>query len=164
MSLVFSVSGIALNHINQWNSNYSVTQKSYKISLFDKEVESKKFEFWLLKELDISSAIKARFWQNAELYKLFYDNGSIIINKNLDTVIVEQVMPRPILRSLNFLHLNEAKQAWVYFSDLYALMLIFLSISALFMVKGKYSAFRTRGWLVLLGLFTPAGFVVLYAI
>lgn len=163
MTLVFAISGIALNHINDWNSNYSVTQKSYNISLVSKDVESKEFESWLLNELKISIGIKARFWQDSNIYKLFYENGSITINKNLETVIVEQIKPRVLLRSLNFLHLNEAKKAWVYFSDFYALMLIFLSISALFMVKGKYSAFKHRGCLVLIGLATPAGFVIFYA-
>jgi hypothetical protein len=53
MTLVFAISGIALNHINDWNSNYSVTQKSYNISLVSKDIESKKFEYWLLNELKI---------------------------------------------------------------------------------------------------------------
>ena len=94
MTLVFAISGIALNHINDWNSNYSVTQNSFNISLVNKDIESKEFESWLLNELKISIGIKARFWLDSNIYKLFYNNGSITINKNLETVIVEQIKPR----------------------------------------------------------------------
>lgn len=163
MTLVFAISGITLNHINDWNSNYSVSQKSYELAAIANHIETENFELWVLQEIDLQSKIKARFWQDANTYKLFTENGTVIINIVDNTVLVEQVIPRPLLRSLNFLHLNEAKQAWVYFSDLYALMLIFLSISALFMVKGKKSGLGKRSWLVVLGLVTPAGFVFYYA-
>lgn len=163
MTLVFAISGIALNHINDWNSNYSVSQQTYEIAALATKIKSDNFETWLLKEINLQAKVKARFWQNPKTYKLFTKNGTVIINIALNTVFVEQIKARPLLRSLNFLHLNEAKKAWVYFSDLYALMLIFLSISALFMVKGRYSALGKRSWLVIAGLVTPAGFVFYYA-
>ena len=164
MTLVFAISGIALNHINDWNSNYSVSQTVYKVSDLDQRIETVDFEVWLLKEMNLTTKIKARFWETPTTYKLFSNNGTIIIDRKLNTATLEQVKPRFLLRSLNFLHLNEAKQAWQYFSDLYALMLIYLAISALFMVKGKYSPLGKRCWLVIAGIMAPTGFVIYYAV
>ena len=54
------------------------------------------------------------------------------------------------------LHLNIASKRWITFSDIYEGLLIFLALSALFMVKGKYSAWNLRrGWLIMLGGLIP---------
>jgi hypothetical protein len=50
----------------------------------------------------------------------------------------------------NWLHYNRGKAAWTYIADAYAVLLLYLAISGLFMIKGKLGL-RWRG-LVLLGL------------
>ena len=97
LTLIFAVSGIALNHLDDWNQE--------------------NFESWLLKKLNIKTKVKARFWQTPTEYKLFTtDNHSLLINAQNNSVVVEQVKARFLLKSLNTLHLNEIKSAWTYFS------------------------------------------------
>jgi len=163
MTLIFAISGIALNHIHQWNSNYDVTQTKVKIALLATKINQTDFEPWLLTQLNESGIIKARFWQDKDTYKLFIKNKTLFVLPKQNLVMIEEVKPRVLLRQLNFLHLNEAKKAWTWFSDLYAFMLIFLALSSMFMIKGKRSVFGKRSIIVLAGFAAPAGFVIYYA-
>lgn len=164
MTLIFAISGIALNHVEDWNPNYQVSQETVHIAEVSARLDKDDFEPWLLKELALDTKIKARFKQSPTKLKLFStDEHTIIINKKTNQVIVEQVKARPLLRSLNFLHLNEARKAWTYFSDFYAALLIYLALSALFMIKGKKGVIGPRGLLVVAGFIIPAAFVVFYA-
>lgn len=164
LTLIFSISGIALNHVEDWNPNYQVTHKQHIIADLSAKVESAEFPDWLLKKLDLDTTLKAEFWESPSRYKLFTKaNHTLIVNPKTNSVTVEQIEARPLLRSLNFLHLNEARKAWTYFSDLYAAMLIYLALSALFMVRGKKGVWGKRGVLVVAGFAAPAFFVFLYA-
>ncbi|SFC97700.1 PepSY-associated TM helix domain-containing protein [Pseudoalteromonas denitrificans] len=163
MTLVFAISGIALNHIHQWNSNYNVTQKKVKVEFLETKIKQSNFEHSLLAELNEQGIIKARFWQDENTLKLFIKNKTLFVLPKQNLIIIEEIKPRFLLRNLNFLHLNEAKKAWTWFSDFYALLLIFLAISSLFMVKGKKSVTGTRGFIILAGFIAPAGFVFYYA-
>jgi len=58
------------------------------------------------------------------------------------------------------MHLNELSKKWTYFSDFFAAMLIFLSMSALFMIKGKHAVTGKRGLIVLAGFLCPVLFLI----
>lgn len=164
MTLIFAISGIALNHVEDWNPNYEVLQETVHIAEVNVRMDEDDFEPWLLNKLALETKIKARFKQSPTKLKLFSnDEHTILINGKTNQVTVEQVKARPLLRSLNFLHLNEARKAWTYFSDFYAALLIYLAISALFMVKGKKGVVGPRGLLVISGIVIPIGFVFYYA-
>lgn len=164
LTLIFAISGIALNHVEDWDPNYDVTQSSHVLQGLQQRVEQDNFEPWLLTQLQLNTDIKARFWESPTSYKLFTKGDhTLIVNPQQNKVVIQQVKPRFLLRSFNFLHLNEARQAWTYFSDLYAVLLIFLSLSALFMVKGKKGVWGKRGFLVITGFVIPAMFVALYS-
>lgn len=164
LTLIFAVSGIALNHVDDWNPNYQVTQEKHFIDDLQRKIDTENFEAWLLKQLNIDAQIKARFWQSPKQYKLFTkQNHTLIIDTVESSVILQKISPRFLLKSFNSLHLNEAKSAWTYYSDFYAAMLIYLAISALFMVKGKKGIKSSRGLLVVAGFFIPAAFVIGYA-
>ncbi|AOT06426.1 PepSY-associated TM helix domain-containing protein [Pseudoalteromonas luteoviolacea] len=164
MTLVFAISGIALNHIHQFNSNYQVTRTSHTITLSGLDIETDHFEATLLATLQLEDKVKARFWQDQTTYKLFLEEDTTLyLYPEQNEVLVEQVEPRFLLRQLNFLHLNEARAAWMWFSDFYAILLIYLAVSALFMVKGKRGVLGPRGLLVLAGFAAPAAFIIFYS-
>ncbi|WP_141235566.1 hypothetical protein [Pseudoalteromonas sp. NBT06-2] len=82
------------------------------------------FESNLLAELNEDGIIKARFWQDKNTLKLFIQDKTLLVIPEENLIIIEEVKPRFLLRQLNFLHLNEAKKAWVWFSDFYAVLLL----------------------------------------
>lgn len=164
LTLIFAVSGIALNHIADWNPNYQVSQTTIKVNGVRDKIEQPDIDEWLFNQLKIKTTVKATFWPNPSTYKIFTtDNHTLIISIPDEQVTIEQVSARPIFKQINALHLNDAKQAWTYFSDFYAVLLIFLALSALFMVKGKHGVIGARGLLVVLGFLIPIGFVLVYS-
>lgn len=63
----------------------------------------------------------------------------------------EKVSRRPLLYHVNALHLNRLK-GWKWASDLFALTLTLLSVTGLFVLRGKYGLAKRGRWLVLAGL------------
>ena len=166
MTLIFAISGIALNHINDWDSNYRVTTQTWPIKITQeqlKQANGPDLVFNALPSLSKQQKVKAQYWQSPTQYKLFLHQATLLIDIQKQSATLERIEPRLLLRSLNFLHLNEAKQAWTWFSDIFALLLIYLAISALFMVKGRKGVIGPRGMLVVIGFILPIGFVLVYA-
>jgi len=162
MTLIFSISGIAVNHIDDWNPNYQVSQKNHFIEGIAQQVDSPQLDNYLREKLNLNSPSRADFWESDTRYKLFLKNDTnIFVDFETQQVTLESIRSRPILKRFNQLHLNEVKQGWTYFSDLFAAMLIFLSISALFMIKGRNGVLGKRGLLVLAGFVSPFLFLFL---
>lgn len=162
LTIIFAVSGIAVNHIDDWNPNYSVSYQQLVIPGISQSAQTDSVEAFVLSKLPFEFKLRTSFWQSPQKLKLFGHNEiSIDIDIPTQTLNVERVEQRPILRWFNYLHLNEAKQSWTYFSDLYAVLLLYLSISALFMVKGKNGAFGKRGRLVIAGIILPVIYIFL---
>jgi hypothetical protein len=66
----------------------------------------------------------------------------------------ERILRRPVFYHANILHRNSLK-GWKWVSDLFAVILILLSITGLFVLKGK-NGFSGRGkWFVIGGALLP---------
>ena len=160
LTIVFAVSGIALNHRDHWNPNYIVERLEQPIRFSDAlpepEIQAK-----LLQQFDIDEQVKASYWESPAQYKLFFEKGGTLsVNFNKANAVFEKVSSRPIFKEFNTLHLNEVGQGWIIFSDIYAGVLLFLALSGLFMVKGNNSPWRRRkAWLVILGTAIPALYI-----
>lgn len=156
LTIVFAVSGIALNHIDDWNPNYIIERHEQALTL-EKQPNDAQLNEALLAQYRIDIPVKASYWGSPDDYKLFFKGGSsLAVDFANKTVIYEQIRPRPVFKQFNHLHLNKAQNGWIAFSDIYAGILLFLAISSLFMVKGKYSPWRPRkGWLLIVGGLIP---------
>ena len=161
--LIYAISGIAVNHKNDWNPNYAVhttkiTARDIDWNINDHQVLIKKVLTLANTQLDV----KASYWQSPNQFKVFlHDDANISLNLNTNTLTVEQIRPRPIFQALNRLHLNETHQSWIIVSDIFAALLLFLAMSSLFMIRGKYGPFGKRGLFILAGFAIPAGFIFL---
>ena len=68
---------------------------------------------------------------------------------------------RFFFRVADWLHATRGKQAWRYIADVYAVLLLYLAISGIFMIKGRLGL-RWRGALLIaIGLLGPVGYIVL---
>lgn len=162
LTIVFAVSGVALNHIEQWNPNYIVKRYEQHF-VAEPDLTDEALTQQLLSHFAITHPVKATYWGSPTQFKLFFTGGgSLTLNFLQQRAVYEQIRSRPVFKEFNHLHLNEAKYGWIVFSDIYALILLFLAISALFMVKGKYSPWRLRsGSLVILGGLIPLIYIFL---
>lgn len=162
MTIIFAVSGIAVNHIEDWNPNYVVTKSTQPINISESIKASDQLNQEILTQLGLDLKVKTQFWESENRYKIFVENETTInINFQRQTALIESVTKRPILSAFNRLHLNEAHKAWIIFSDIFAALLLFLAISSIFMLKGKNSIFGIKGLYVLAGILVPSTFILL---
>ena len=161
-TFVFAISGIALNHIRDFNINYEVETHVRKIPL-DLNLSDSEISATLLGEYASKLTVKASYWESPSHYKLFLDGGhTLSYDAQSAMATMETLAARPVLPHLNRLHLNEGNPYWVIFSDLYAMCLLVLASTALFMVKGANAAFSKRKiGLVLAGIAIPLWFIFL---
>ena len=79
--------------------------------------------------------------------------------KDQKTLFYESLKPRLFLRAFNGLHVNEVKSYWIVASDIYSIFLLYLALSAIFMIKGSKGIKGRGGILALVGLSVPLFFI-----
>jgi hypothetical protein len=159
LTFVYAASGLAVNHIEDWDPNFEQFERTHVLAepLPDDEQAA---AAQVLEQLDIDDPVRDVFLYEHEL-DIQLDNRSLFVDGNAMTILDRGQEPRPLLRVANWLHLNRGKQAWTIVADAYAIFLLFLATSGMFMLPGK-KGLKGRGWiLVLIGAAVPIGYVVL---
>ena len=72
----------------------------------------------------------------------------------------EALKKRPIISQFNRLHYNPGK-GWTIFSDIFAVSLIVITITGIFMNKGKKGILGRGGIELLVGIIVPVLFMLL---
>lgn len=161
MSVIYGISGIAINHIDDWNPNYDITRKSIELGHPVDPAIKKQEVIALLDKYDEADNYKKHFMANTETLKVFLDGGSALINVNTGYGQIEKISRRPILHAMNFLHYNP-KKWWTLFADAYAIGLVILAVTGLFILRGKNGITRRGAWLTAAGIIIPIIFLLLY--
>jgi hypothetical protein len=163
MILIYALSGIALNHSGDWNPNYIINVNKVNVTVPpDIENASKKVINKILQEADIDIAYKNHYFPNPETLKIFLQKGSsMVIDLKTGESTVETIRKRPLFYEINFLHYNPGR-LWKWFSDIFAVSLIILAISGLFILKGKNGLKRRGAWFSVAGLLAALFFLVFY--
>ncbi|MFW5739963.1 MAG: PepSY-associated TM helix domain-containing protein [Myxococcota bacterium] len=171
LTLVYAISGIAVNHAHHWNYNRSETAevRARKAAIeADPTVLSRAEEAKLVEAIGRGSGREGQprnvFWRGPDRISLFYGAGdSDTVDYNPRTGVMQHVRreDRWLLRELNFLHLNEGRGVWTYVADAFAVLLLFLAISGAVMVKGRHGLRGRGGVLAAVGLAIPVAAVLL---
>jgi uncharacterized protein len=163
LTVIYAVSGVAVNHVADWNPNYSIekittTIKPMTDSVFNPEIVAA----YILKELNEDVLVKSYFRPDPGTFQIFTEGNTISVNLKNWEVSQEKVKSRTFIRETNFLHLNAPKKVWTYIADIFAIALAFLAISGLFMIKGKNGIKGRGAWLTLAGILLPIVFLIIY--
>lgn len=163
-TIIYGISGIALNHMSDWNPNYSVENKQFSTVLnLENSDELKNNILLLLDKIDHRDHYKKHYYPSKNILKIFLKGGSSItvniINGNGNAEFLKR---RPIFYEVNFLHYNPNK-IWTWFSDIFAGALILFALTALFMNKGKNGLKGWGGVYTILGFLIPLLFLIIYA-
>ena len=157
-TLIYALSGIAINHIKDWDPNFHASERTLAITPVADATS----------DADAAAAVAAAagtgtpddVYRAGDEVRLGYADGTQVTAIG-DTVTVQARSPRFFLRVANWLHYNRGKPAWTYVADVYAVMLLYLAISGIFMIKGRLGL-RFRGAvLITLGIAVPLGYVLL---
>ncbi len=163
MSIIYGLSGIALNHLDDWNPDYII--RVYETKLDDlpgpgpvsrEQAES------LVERIDGSYQYRNHFFPQENILKIFLKQGSASINLETGLTYIEVLKRRPVFHEVNFLHYNKPKKLWTWYSDAFAVALILMAITGLFIIRGKNGITGRGAWLTALGIIIPAIFLILY--
>jgi uncharacterized protein len=159
LTLVYAVSGIAVNHIDDWNPNYVVAREERRfepVPLGDKET----MVLQLVSRLALPGSPNASFRRSPERIELFYDGWSVAADASAGTATIERTRRRFLLFDANDLHLNRPKGLWTWIADVYAALLGLLAVTGIFILRGRQGLGGRGKWFLLAGLAVPVIFLI----
>lgn len=163
LTIIYAISGIAVNHIDIWNPSYTIERSQLQLEEpISADQLSQERVFAILAELNEEGLYKNSFRPDRQTLQIFVEGNTLTVDLKTGSVMQEKVTPRPILRQMNFLHLNHPKKLWSWFADLYAIFLGALAITGLFVLRGKKGITGRGAWLTMIGIFLPFFFLWLY--
>jgi len=163
LTIVYAVSGVAVNHMRDWNPNFSVRRTSANVGPVTAEnPRSPDVIRGILAQLGESPEYRDSFRPDSATLEIFLENGTVTVDLASGDVELERVKSRTGIREANFLHLNHARKLWTYTADLYAVALAFLAISGMFVIKGKKGIKGRGAWLTGIGVAVPIVFLWIY--
>lgn len=157
LTLVYAVSGIAVNHIADWDPSFEQFKQTVQVSPFPGDDQA--VAAHALAELGLTDAVTDVYRVSDTRVDVSLDNATLHVNPAAGIIVAEGQRPRPLLRDINWLHLNRGKAAWTLFSDAFAVMLIILALTGVFMIKGKKGFVGRGAVLVAIGLAVPIGYL-----
>jgi hypothetical protein len=138
LTVLYAISGVAVNHIEDWNPNYVIRREAVELGVLP-------------------------FGEPAEL-------GAEVLNRNQRTLTVtlpgghvvdEHVRRRFAFFEVNFLHLNTGKGFWTWFADIYAVGMLVLACTGIFILPGKKGLGGRGRWLLIAGLAIPIVYLII---
>ncbi len=160
LTIIYAISGIAVNHTHHWNPNYKIeriTKTFEPVPVSDRETMVAQ----LVLRLELPGPPRSSFRSAPHLVDLFYEGWSVRADASAGRAEIERPKDRFLIRDMNFLHLNHPKGLWTYFADAYAILLLTLAITGMFVLKGKTGLAGRGKWFVLAGFVVPVVFVFL---
>ncbi|NEW80155.1 MAG: hypothetical protein GZ086_12185 [Gelidibacter sp.] len=162
LTVIYAISGIAVNHIQDWNPNYKIEKSTIVLDSIPSNLTKDEMVLFVLKSIGETGVVKNTFRASPNELEIFVDGNTILVDYNTKEVEQEKFNTRFLLKESNDLHLNKPKGIWTYIADLFAVALLFLAISGLFMIKGK-NGIKGRGfWLTIAGILIPVAFWLYY--
>jgi len=162
MTLIYAVSGIALNHRKDWNPDYRVVSETILLDVQQWRTYSSEEIKQVLQLFNQVPVYKKHFNSNQKVVKIFVENGMVIFNPLNGSAEMELLIRRPVFYHINRLHMAATSKAWVWVSDILSVVLIFVAVSGLFLLKGKKGLSGRGWWLTLLGFVIPLFFLIFY--
>jgi len=160
-TIVYALSGIALNHLTDWNPNYNVERKEVKTSVdLNKSSQSKDNVKAFLNEIGQEKNYRKYYYPAPHQIKIFLKGGSsVVVDTKTGEGYAEFLTKRIVFYQVNFLHYNP-HDWWKWFSDIFALALILFAVTSIFMVRGKKGIKGTGGIYTIAGIVIPILFLI----
>jgi len=162
ITFVYTVSGIALNHRTDWNPHYTLVSEDLAIPPSSQTEYSKDEINTLLKKFNYQSVYKKHFVTRNNEVKIFVEEGTVMYNPAQGKVELEILKKRPFFFQINKIHLAQTGQLWIWISDFMAVFLLFVAISGLFLLKGKFGLTGRGLWLTSVGIVIPLAVILFY--
>ena len=158
--LVYVVSGFMLNHKDDFDANYEISQHRYTITDIPETVDDA-YAVSLLERWGMSDKFTAVYDYDEESFKVFVKGGSsLLVNRNTGEAMYESVRKRAVWSAFNRLHYNPTRW-WTIFSDIFLAAMVVIVLTGLIMVKGPRGLWGRGGVELLAGILIPLLFMLL---
>jgi len=153
--VVYCLSGIALNHLNEWDPNFIVHKKAVSLerTYTTEEITPERLKEFSRLVGETTPAVHD--FPTSHHVKLYYNNASLLIDLQTRIGTYESVQRRPLFYQMNGLHRNTVK-GWRWVADAFGVLLIALTVSGWFILKGSGGILGRGKWFVLAGVLPPA--------
>ena len=158
LTFVYALSGMAVNHVADWDPNFRNTEATYEVGPLpgaDDVVAGA-----VLAKLAISAKPKRDVPRRRRAGDPLRQR-TLHVDTETGHVVDEEQKPRFLIRVANWLHLNRGKKAWTYVADAYAVGLLVLATSGLFMIPGRKGLFGRGVVFLAVGVALPIAYLVL---
>lgn len=159
LTVAYAISGVAVNHIDAWNPSYTVHHEVHELGPLEADgAEAVGAE--VLDRLAVDETPRAAI-RVGDQVKVFLEDRTLTIDPATGTVADEHVTPRALLYEVNYLHLNKGKGVWTWIADLYAVALLVLACTGIFIITGRKGLGGRGRWLLLAGIVIPVVYLLL---
>ncbi len=161
LTLAYGLSGLAVNHIDDWNPSYKFSEREVDIGPLPAGTldAQEKFAVAAL-ELD-PREVRGHFAETVTTLRIFLTDGQeAVLDIRTGKGTLKTTTTRAVLFEVNTLHLNNLKGAWTYVADLFAIALIFLALTGATMMKGDRGITGRGKYFIGAGLAVPIGFII----
>jgi hypothetical protein len=160
LTVVYALSGLAVNHVAQRDPSYDNYERTHGLAVpltgSDAQISKR-----VLEALKIQDTPRDVYRSSDDTLDITFDKRALHVTLSKASVLEQGQEPRFFLRAANYLHLNRGKKAWTYVADTYAIALLFLAVSGLFMIKGRQGLVGRGLLLASIGAAVPIAYVLL---
>ena len=158
-TVIYAVSGIAQNHIEDWGE---VSYKTYEQTKQITPVADDAPDDVAIKAVADAAGLGAPSgsFRAGDEVRLEYANGAKATAIGSELTIQGRER-RAFIGAANWLHTARNKSGWGYVADTYALLLLYLAISGIFMIKGRLGLKWRGALLISIGVAVPITAVML---
>jgi hypothetical protein len=161
LTLAYAISGLAVNHIDDWNPNYRFEVRHFDLGPLPAGTIPEQAAF-VVDRLHLDPrTVRGHFQETATDLRVFLPDGQEArVDVTTGRGRLKTVTTRAVLFEVNSLHLNNLKGVWTYVADVFAVALVFLALTGVTMMKGDRGILGRGKWFVAAGLTIPIGFII----
>ncbi len=159
LTVAYAVSGVAVNHVADWNPNYVIETVERQVGDIA-EGPTAGMTSTVLERLGIRDEPTSVVRMGPGELRIFFEGRTLKVTLPGGRVLDETVRRRPVLFELNFMHLNHGKGIWTAVADIYALALLTLALTGIFIIPGRKGLGGRGRWLLLAGVLFPVVYIL----
>jgi hypothetical protein len=160
LTVIYAISGVAVNHIDDWNPNYVIRREIAEVGVLPFG-EPAELGAEVMRRMEITDEPRSVVRMSRGELKVFLDQRTLTVELPGGRVVDEHARRRYAFFEVNYLHLNHGKGFWTWFADLYAVGLLVLACTGIFIITGKKGLGGRGRWLLVAGLAIPIVYLAL---
>jgi len=154
LTFIYALSGLAVNHIADWDPNFENFERDLTVTT-PLPADDQEAARVVQEQAGVVGEPLDIYPVTDDLLEITFDDRTLHVTRSTGQVFEEGQEPRLFIRAANWLHLNRGKKAWTWFADGYAVVLLFLATSGIFMLPGRKGLLGRGAVLVGLGIAIP---------